>query len=90
MTEPPADAPAPALGIDPRLVVRQLPHDQRHARVLEALPGGGALVLVAPHTHPARCWPRSQPASATAYSASGCRTGRDVWQIRLSRQPAAI
>ncbi|MEE3920403.1 DUF2249 domain-containing protein [Micromonospora sp. BRA006-A] len=52
----PADAPAPTLTIDPRLDVRQLPHDQRHARVLaalEALPAGGALVLVAPRTPPA-------------------------------------
>ncbi|MFY1655884.1 MULTISPECIES: DUF2249 domain-containing protein [Micromonospora] len=89
MTEPPADAPAPTLGIDPRLVVRQLPHDQRHARVLEALPGGGALVLVAPHT------PRPPLAEVAARLGDGVlsewlQDGPDVWQIRLSRQPAAI
>ncbi|MFJ1540926.1 DUF2249 domain-containing protein [Micromonospora chalcea] len=88
----PADAPAPTLTIDPRLDVRQLPHDQRHARVLaalEALPAGGALVLVAPHA------PRPLLAEVAARYGDGMTSewlqdGPDVWQIRLSRRPVTV
>ncbi|MGB2571660.1 DUF2249 domain-containing protein [Micromonospora citrea] len=88
----PADAPAATLSIDPRLDVRLLPHGQRHARVLaalDALPAGGALVLVAPHA------PRPLLAEVEARYGGGMSTewlqdGPDVWQIRLSRQPVAV
>ncbi|MEU4633532.1 DUF2249 domain-containing protein [Micromonospora chalcea] len=88
----PADAPASTLTIDPRLDVRQLPHDQRHARVLaalEALPAGGALVLVAPHA------PRPLLAEVAARYGDGMTSewlqdGPDVWQIRLSRRPVTV
>ncbi|MEH0843324.1 DUF2249 domain-containing protein [Micromonospora sp. CPCC 205711] len=88
----PADAPAPTLSIDPRLDVRLLPHDQRHGRVLaalDALPAGGALVLVAPHA------PRPLLAEVEARYGGGMTTewlqdGPEVWQIRLSRQPVTV
>ncbi|MER6590714.1 DUF2249 domain-containing protein [Micromonospora purpureochromogenes] len=88
----PADAPAPTLSIDPRLDVRQLPHDQRHAMVLaalDALPAGGALVLVAPHA------PRPLLAEIEARYQGGMlaewlQDGPDAWQIRLSRQPVTV
>ena len=88
----PVDAPAPLLTVDARLDVRSLPHGQRHARVLaaiEALPGDGALVLVAPHA------PRPLLAEIDArypgqIDAEWLQEGPEVWQIRLHRQPATV
>ncbi|MEU5942790.1 DUF2249 domain-containing protein [Micromonospora sp. NPDC047548] len=88
----PADAPAPTLSIDPRLDVRLLPHDLRHAQVLaalDALPAGGALVLVAPHA------PRPLLAEVEArydggMTAEWLQDGPDVWQVRLSREPVTV
>jgi uncharacterized protein (DUF2249 family) len=82
--------PGPVLSIDPRLDVRQLPHDRRHATVLaalDAMPVGGALVLVAPHA------PRPLLAEIEARYRGGMlaewlQDGPDTWQVRLSRQPA--
>lgn len=87
-----ADGPAPTLTIDPRLDVRALPHDRRHATVLaalDALPDGGALVLVAPHA------PRPLLAEIEAryrggMAAEWLQDGPDTWQIRLSRQPVTV
>jgi uncharacterized protein (DUF2249 family) len=85
-----AGAPAPVLTVDTRLDVRHLPHDQRHAQVLDALaalPADGALVLVAPHV------PRPLLAEIDArypgqIAAEWLQEGPDVWQIRLHRQLA--
>ncbi|MFU8872773.1 DUF2249 domain-containing protein [Micromonospora sp. SL4-19] len=85
------EALAPVLTIDPRLDVRQLPHDRRHATVLaalDAMPAGGALVLVAPHA------PRPLLAEIEARYRGGMLTewlqdGPDTWQVRLSRQPVS-
>ncbi|MFD2768001.1 DUF2249 domain-containing protein [Micromonospora eburnea] len=83
------DAAAPVLTIDPRLDVRLLPHDRRHTTVLaalDAMPAGGALVLIAPHA------PRPLLAEIEAryrgnMVAEWLQDGPDTWQVRLSRQP---
>jgi uncharacterized protein (DUF2249 family) len=85
-----AEAPAAMLSIDPRLDVRDLPHGQRHARVLaalDALPTDGALVLVAPHAPLpllAEIDARYQGQIATDW----LQDGPEVWQIRLHRTSA--
>ncbi|GAB2957956.1 hypothetical protein GCM10027280_53400 [Micromonospora polyrhachis] len=82
-----ADATPAVLSIDPRLDVRDLPHGQRHAQVLaalDALPAGGALVLIAPHApRPllAEVGQRYGDQMATEW----LQTGPDVWQVRLER-----
>ena len=84
-------AQAEVLTIDPRLDVRNMPHHQRHALVLAALdavPAGGALILIAPHA------PRPLLAQIDAYfdgqfDAEWLQSGPDVWQIRLHRSPAS-
>ncbi|NES15105.1 MULTISPECIES: DUF2249 domain-containing protein [Micromonospora] len=86
-----ADAPAPTLTIDPRLDVRTLPHDRRHATVLaalDALPDGGALVLVAPHA-PRPLLAEIESRYRGGMAAEWLQDGPDTWQIRLSRQPVA-
>ncbi|MFG2053202.1 DUF2249 domain-containing protein [Micromonospora sp. NPDC048930] len=85
----PADAPAPLLSIDPRLDVRLLPHDRRHATVLaalDALPVGGALVLVAPHA-PRPLLAEIEVRYRGGMLAEWLQDGPDTWQVRLSRQP---
>jgi uncharacterized protein (DUF2249 family) len=87
-----ANAPAPLLSVDARLVVRSLPHGERHARVLaavDALPSDGALVLVAPHA------PRPLLAQIDArypgqLDVEWLQEGPDVWQIRLHRRPVSV
>ncbi|MFF5217043.1 DUF2249 domain-containing protein [Micromonospora sp. NPDC000442] len=82
---------APLLSIDPRLDVRDLPHGERHARVLaaiDALPADAALVLVAPHA------PRPLLAEIDSHfvgqvTAEWLQDGPDVWQIRLHRLSVA-
>ncbi|MCW3845415.1 DUF2249 domain-containing protein [Micromonospora yasonensis] len=84
-----ADAAAPTLSIDPRLDVRTLPHDRRHATVLaalEALPDGGALVLVAPHA-PRPLLAEIESRYRGGMAAEWLQDGPDTWQIRLSRLP---
>jgi uncharacterized protein (DUF2249 family) len=90
---PAADAAAaPLLSVDARLDVRSLPHGERHARVLaavDALPGDGALVLIAPHA------PRPLLAEIDArypgqIDTQWLQDGPEVWQIRLHRQPATV
>lgn len=86
------DADAPVLTLDARLDVRDLPHRDRHARVLaaiDALPADGALVLIAPHA------PRPLLAEIDArytgqVQAEWLQEGPDVWQIRLRRQLATV
>ncbi|BCJ50193.1 hypothetical protein Asp14428_16680 [Actinoplanes sp. NBRC 14428] len=85
----PADAQAPALAIDPRLDVRDVPHGERHARVLaalDALPADGALVLVAPHA-PLPLLAEIESRYAGQVGREWLQDGPDVWQIRLHRQP---
>jgi uncharacterized protein (DUF2249 family) len=87
-----ADAPAPLLSVDARLDVRSLPHGERHTGVLaavDALPGDGALVLIAPHA------PRPLLAEIDArypgqIDTQWLQEGPEVWQIRLHRQPATV
>lgn len=87
-----ADAPATLLSVDTRIDVRSLPHDERHPRVLaaiDALPGDGALVLIAPHA------PRPLLAEIDArypgqVDTQWLQDGPDVWQIRLHRKPVTL
>ena len=84
-----ADGEAPPLAIDPRLDVRDLPHDQRHARVLaalDALPADAALVLIAPHA-PLPLLAEIDSRYAGQVAGQWLQNGPDVWQIRLHRQP---
>lgn len=85
-----ASAPAPVLTIDPRLDVRDVPHGERHNRVLtalDALPEDGALVLVAPHA-PRPLLAEIDARYAGQVTAEWLQDGPDVWQIRLHRLPA--
>ena len=82
-----ADADAPLLAIDPRLDVRDLPHGERHARVLaaiDALPVDAAMVLVAPHA-PRPLLAEIDARYAGQVTAEWLQNGPDVWQIRLQR-----
>lgn len=88
----PTDAPAAVLSIDPRLDVRDVPHGQRHARVLAALDtlaADGALVLVAPHA-PRPLLAEIDARYAGQVSAEWLQDGPDVWQIRLHRLPVTV
>lgn len=86
-----ATAEAPMLSIDPRLDVRDLPHGQRHARVLaalDALDTDGALVLIAPHA------PRPLLAEIDSryrgqMAVEWLQDGPEVWQLRLHRLAGA-
>lgn len=76
-----------ALSIDPRLDVRDLPHGQRHARVLaelDALPAESALILVAPHA-PLPLLAEIDARYLGRIAAQWLQDGPDVWQIRLQR-----
>lgn len=84
-----ADGDAATLTIDPRLDVRDLPHGERHARVLaalDALPADAALVLVAPHA-PLPLLAEIQNRYAGQVAGEWLQDGPEVWQIRLHRQP---
>jgi uncharacterized protein (DUF2249 family) len=86
-----AQADAPLLTVDPRLDVRDLPHGERHARVLaaiDALPADAAMVLVAPHA-PRPLLAEIDARYAGRVSAEWLQDGPDVWQIRLRRRPVA-
>ncbi|BCJ76912.1 hypothetical protein CS0771_64560 [Catellatospora sp. IY07-71] len=86
-----ADASAPVLSLDPRIDVREVPHGQRHARVLaalDALPGAAGLVLVAPHA-PLPLLAEIEQRYAGRFATQWLQEGPDVWQLRLSRTPAA-
>jgi uncharacterized protein (DUF2249 family) len=84
------DAPGAMLSIDPRLDVRDLPHGQRHARVLaalDALPVDGALVLVAPHA-PLPLLAEIGARYEGQVAADWLQDGPEIWQIRLHRTAA--
>jgi uncharacterized protein (DUF2249 family) len=84
-----ADGEAATLTIDPRLDVRDLPHGERHARVLaalDALPADAALVLVAPHS-PVPLLAEIENRYAGQVAGEWLQDGPQVWQIRLHRQP---
>jgi uncharacterized protein (DUF2249 family) len=83
-------ASAAVLSVDPRLDVRDLPHGQRHARVLaalDALPVDGALVLVAPHA-PLPLLAEIGARYGDEVAADWLQDGPEVWQIRLHRTAA--
>jgi uncharacterized protein (DUF2249 family) len=87
-----AAVPAAVLAIDPRLDVRDLPHGQRHARVLAALDGladDAGLVLVAPHA-PLPLLAEIDARYGGRVAAEWLQEGPDVWQIRLHRVPVAV
>ncbi|MCM4084674.1 DUF2249 domain-containing protein [Paractinoplanes hotanensis] len=84
-----ADGDAAALTIDPRVDVRDLPHGERHARVLaalDALPVDAALVLIAPHA-PLPLLAEIKNRYAGQVAGQWLQDGPEVWQIRLHRQP---
>lgn len=87
-----ADTQAPVLTLDARLDVRSVPHSQRHARVLaevDALPAGGALVVVAPHA-PLPLLSEVEARYPGQIQAEWLQEGPDVWQVRLHRQPVMV
>ncbi|MFY1659220.1 DUF2249 domain-containing protein [Micromonospora sp. WMMD1274] len=80
---------APTLAIDPRLDVRDLPHGERHARVLaalEALSADAAMVLVAPHA-PLPLLAEVEHRYTGQVAGEWLQDGPEVWQIRRHRQP---
>lgn len=87
-----SSAEAAVLSIDPRLDVRDIPHEGRHAAALSALaevPPGGALVLVAPHA------PRPLLAEVEwrfhgQFDVDWLQDGPAVWQVRLQRSRAMV
>lgn len=85
-----SDAEAAILTIDPRLDVRAIPHNRRHAHVLSALdsvPPGGALVLVAAHA-PRPLLAEVESRFGGQFAVDWLQSGPDVWQVRLHRTPA--
>jgi uncharacterized protein (DUF2249 family) len=87
-----SDAAATVLSLDIRLDVRNLPHGERHARVLtaiDALPADAALVLVAPHA-PLPLLAEIGARYPGQIDVEWLQDGPDVWQIRLHRQPVAV
>ncbi|HEX6074355.1 MAG TPA: DUF2249 domain-containing protein [Micromonosporaceae bacterium] len=84
-------AEAPVLSIDPRIDVRQVPHGERHAKVLTALdavPVEGALVLVAPHA-PRPLLNQIQDLYPGQFGVEWLQSGPEVWQVRLQRAASA-
>jgi len=82
-----ASAAVATLTIDPRIDVRDLPHAQRHARVLAALetvPEDGALVLVAPHA-PLPLLAEIDRRYAGQFATDWLQEGPDIWQVRVRR-----
>ena len=82
-----ASAPAAVLSIDPRLDVRDIPHERRHATVLDTvdvIPAGGALVLVAPHA-PRPLLAEIDTRYPGGFTTEWLQSGPEVWQVRLRR-----
>ncbi len=87
----PAPAPAHSCGCgghdeaEPALDVRTIPHAIRHGVVFgafDAIPAGGALILVAPHE------PRPLLAQLAERGLAGVETlvaGPDEWRLRLTK-----
>jgi len=83
-----ASTVAPVLSVDTRLDVRDVPHAQRHARVLSAiseLPADGALVLIAPHA-PLPLLAEIDRRFPGQIDSQWLQEGPQVWQVRLHRQ----
>jgi uncharacterized protein (DUF2249 family)/iron-sulfur cluster repair protein YtfE (RIC family) len=83
-----AQSVAPVLSVDARLDVRDVPHAQRHARVLTAiseLPADGALVLIAPHA-PLPLLAEIERRFPGQIDSEWLQEGPQVWQLRLHRQ----
>lgn len=82
-----ATTDAPALTIDPRIDVRGIPHEHRHATVLGTLAEvapGRAVVLVAPHApHPLLA--QIDEHFGGKFSVEWLQAGPEVWQLRLER-----
>lgn len=75
----------------PELDVRNVPHAIRHATVfgaLEAVPPGGALVLVAPHD-PLPLLAQIEQRTAGAFISTYLDRGPEAWRIQLVRRPSA-
>jgi uncharacterized protein (DUF2249 family) len=88
--QPATTAEAPLLGVDRRVDVREVEHDQRHALVLSAvaaLSPGDAVVLVAAHApHPVLA--EIGDRFGAQIDAQWLQSGPQVWQIRLERVAA--
>ncbi len=78
----------------PELDVRSVPHPIRHATVigaLDAIPAGGAMVLVAPHD-PKPLLAQIARREGDAVQVSYLEEGPEAWRLRLDRvhpSPAA-
>jgi uncharacterized protein (DUF2249 family) len=73
---------------DPMLDVRQLPHALRHGMVfgaLDALPAGGAVVLVAPHD-PLPLLAQLAERRPDAFDVTYLQAGPSEWRLRLARR----
>ncbi len=82
-----SSAAPPVLSVDTRLDVRDVPHSRRHALVLstvEALPPGGAVVLVASHA-PRPVLAEIGDRFGAQVQAQWLQAGPEVWQVRLER-----
>jgi len=82
-----ATADTPLLGVDRRLDVREVEHDQRHALVLSAvaaLAPGDAVVLVAAHA-PGPVLAEIGDRFGARIDTRWLQSGPQVWQIRLER-----
>lgn len=82
-----ATAAAPLLGVDRRLDVREVEHDQRHELVLSAvaaLAPGDAVVLVAAHA-PRPVLAEIGDRFGAQIDTQWLQAGPQVWQIRLER-----
>jgi len=90
--QPAATVDAPLLGIDRRLDVREVEHDQRHALVLStvaALALGDAVVLVASHA-PRPVLAEIGDRFGAQIDTRWLQSGPQVWQIRLERVAVSI
>jgi len=82
-----ATADGPLLGVDRRLDVREVEHDQRHALVLSAIAAlapGDAVVLVASHA-PRPVLAEIGDRFGAQIDTQWLQSGPQVWQIRLER-----
>jgi uncharacterized protein (DUF2249 family) len=72
---------------DPVLDARVIPHAVRHGAIfgaVDALPPGGALVLVAPHD-PLPLLAQAQQRYGESLSVEYLQRGPDAWHVRLRR-----
>ena len=82
---------APVLSIDPRLDVREIPRERRHATVIAtvgAVAVGEALVLIAPH-EPRPVLAEIAQRYPGEFTTESLQAGPEVWQVRLRRVAGA-